>query len=225
MNIYKKALGKDFEKLHPELQRRFGIALEDNTGFRGTGVMEKIYHGPFFTVPTLAMGIPEHLLFPETGRNIPFTIENYTFMDTLGREAVSWIRKFHFSKKVRHFDATMVHSEKRKGIIDYLGTHQRLGVDLEISVTENGGMRIRAGRQRLYGRSMTLNLPKAFSALAEIEESFNSASGLFEIEVKVKNFFCGDFFGYKGSFKAEYFPVKPEEIPAYARPLRNEIRE
>ena len=30
-------------------------------------------------------------MFPETGRNIPVTIENYAFVDQFGRETVSWI--------------------------------------------------------------------------------------------------------------------------------------
>jgi len=28
-------------------------------------------------------------MFPETGRHIPFTIENYAFVDRFGRETVS----------------------------------------------------------------------------------------------------------------------------------------
>ena len=36
-------------------------------------------------------------MFPETGSNIPFTIENYAFVDQFGRETVSWIRTFRVS--------------------------------------------------------------------------------------------------------------------------------
>ena len=35
----------------------------------------------------------------------------------------------------------------------------------------------------------------------------------------------GDIFGYNGYFKAEFKTVKPGEIPAYAKPLREENRE
>jgi hypothetical protein len=41
-----------------------------------------------------------------TGRNIPFTIENYAFVDQFGRETVSWIRTFE-SRRARRFDALL----------------------------------------------------------------------------------------------------------------------
>jgi len=43
-------------------------------------------------------------MFPEVGRNIPFTIENYAFRDDFGRETVSLIRTFDSTKR-RRFDA------------------------------------------------------------------------------------------------------------------------
>jgi hypothetical protein len=72
-------------------------------------------------------------MFPEHGTDIPFTIENYAYVDPLGRETVSWVRTFS-TKKTRRFDAYMIYSEERGCIVDYLGTHQHLAVDIEVSV-------------------------------------------------------------------------------------------
>ena len=36
-------------------------------------------------------------------------------------------------------------SQERARIVDYLGTHQHLAVDLELSVDERGGLRLRSG--------------------------------------------------------------------------------
>jgi hypothetical protein len=85
-------------------------------------------------------------MFPEQGRDVPFTIQNYAYRDTLGRETVTWIRTFA-TGKVRRFDAYMIYSEKRGCIVDYLGTHQHLAVDLDLSVAANGGLSLRSGAQ------------------------------------------------------------------------------
>jgi hypothetical protein len=56
-----------------------------------------------------------------------------------GRETVTWVRTFEFGARRRRFDATMIYSEERKKVVDYLGTHQHLAVDIDLSVAPNGG--------------------------------------------------------------------------------------
>ena len=93
-SIYQRALGSDFTRLHPQIQRRFGFSSTDNVAAIGRGVMDEIWKGRFYTLPFLYVGTWRRIMFPETGRNIPFTIENYAFVDQFGRETVSWIRTF-----------------------------------------------------------------------------------------------------------------------------------
>lgn len=45
------------------------------------GVMDRVWHGTALTVPFLRLGAMRHILFPEQGANIPFTIENYAYRD------------------------------------------------------------------------------------------------------------------------------------------------
>ena len=71
-------------------------------------------------------------MFPEQGEDVPFTIENYAYRDSFGRETVTWLRTFNM-RKVRRFDAYMLYSQQRRKIVDYLGTHQHLAVDIELS--------------------------------------------------------------------------------------------
>lgn len=118
-SIYQRALGSDYARLHPEIQRRFGFDSADGIASIGRGVMDEVWKGRFFTLPFLYVGTWRRIMFPETGRNIPFTIENYAFIDSFGRETVSWVRTFE-STKTRRFDAYMVYSEERGRIVDYL---------------------------------------------------------------------------------------------------------
>jgi hypothetical protein len=78
-----------------------------------------------------------------------FTVRNYAYLDPYGRETVTWIRNFA-THHPRRFDAYMIYSKERGCIVDYLGTHQHLAVDIHLSVDDRGGLRLRSGAQRFY---------------------------------------------------------------------------
>lgn len=86
------------------------------------------------------LGSTRRVLFPSRGRNVPFTVANYAYVDQFGRETVTWSRTFKFPRCFRIFDATMIHSKERDTIVDYLGTHQHLAVDIDCSVHDDGSM-------------------------------------------------------------------------------------
>ena len=54
-SIYQRALGADFKRLHPQIQRRFGFSSSDGLASIGTGVMEEIL---IVTASLLAAWIP-----------------------------------------------------------------------------------------------------------------------------------------------------------------------
>jgi hypothetical protein len=224
-SIYQQVLGDDFARLHPEIQRRFGFCSEDHVAAIGRGTMEEIWYGRFYTLPFLYLGTWRNIMFPQRGRDVPFTIENYAYQDRFGRETVTWVRTFTFGNRVRRFDATMIYSSRRNRIVDYLGTHQHLAVDIDLSVAPNGGLQLRSGEQRFYERLVGFRFPLIFSGVAEVCEWYDDDVGRFKIEVNVKNRTWGPLFGYKGTFDVEYIEIKPEEIPLNLRPVREESRE
>src|SRR5687767_12784865 len=75
-SIYERALGSAFGRLHPRIKERFGFSSMDRVGSVGTGVMEELWHGPAYTLPFLYIGSWRRIMFPERGRDVPFTIEN-----------------------------------------------------------------------------------------------------------------------------------------------------
>ncbi|MEZ0326198.1 MAG: DUF4166 domain-containing protein, partial [Fimbriimonas sp.] len=111
-SIYEQAMGAEFQKLHPRIQERFGLTSEMRKAHVGRGVMEKLWHGPAWTYPFLCLGTFRRIMFPESGTNVPFTIRNYAYKDTLGRETITWIRAFE-ARRHRRFDAYMIYSEQR----------------------------------------------------------------------------------------------------------------
>ena len=221
-SIYEQAMGSDFARLHPEIQRRFGFSSRDNIASIGTGVMEEIWHGPLYTLPFLYVGSWRRIMFPETGRNVPFQIQNYAYVDPLGRETVTWIRTFR-NNRTRRFDAYMIFSEQRSCIIDYLGTHQHLAVDIELSVDPTGGLRLRAGAQRFYEGPIGFSFPMLFSGVADVCEWYDDREQKFRIEVNVTNKAWGRLFGYKGSFQVEWRPIRPPKFrPIFFRTVRKD---
>ncbi|PRI10691.1 DUF4166 domain-containing protein [Leucobacter massiliensis] len=222
--VFRRALGDDFARLHPEMQRRFGVGIAAGYACVGRGVMEEIRSGPRWVSLFLAFGALRNIMFPERGRNVPFTIENYAYLDGFGRETVSFVRTMRVSRgRRRRFDATMVYSERRGRVVDYLGTHQHLAVDLELSVTPGGGLRLRSGAQRFYEGLIGFRFPMLLSGFAELHEHYDEDRGCFVIDLEVRNRFVGRLFGYRGVFSCEYLSGVP--VPETVKPYREELRE
>lgn len=117
----------------------------------------------------------------------------------------------------------MIYSEQRRRIVDYLGTHQHLAVDIDLKVAPDGGIALRSDAQRFYEGPVGFSFPMLFSGLAEVWESYDEAARCFRIEVSVRNRRWGPLFGYKGTFHVTWQPV--ESVPQLYLPRRTERRE
>jgi hypothetical protein len=223
-SIYRAAMGSEFERLHPQIQKRFGFSSKDGIASIGTGIMDRLWHGAPYTLPFLYVGAWRRIMFPEQGENVPFTIENYAYVDEFGRETMTWVRTFQ-TVKPRRFDAYMIYGEKRKKIVDYLGTHQHLAVDIDLSVDPRGGLRLRSGEQRFYEGLIGFRFPMAFSGIATVVEWFDEVSQRFHIDVNVNNSVWGPLFGYRGSFTVEWRRLDSAGVPNGVKPKRVERRE
>ncbi|MEV4667946.1 DUF4166 domain-containing protein [Microbacterium sp. LWO12-1.2] len=222
--VFARALGADFTRLHPQLQRRFGVGVAAGYSCVGRGVMSEVRRGPWWTLPFLAIGTMRNIMFPERGTDIPFQIDNHAYIDSLGRETVTFVRTMTVRPgRRRRFDATMIYSEARGRIVDYLGTHQHLAVDLELAVTDDGGLRLTSGAQRFYEGPIAFRFPMLFSGRAHLIERFDDERGCFVIDLEVRNDLLGFLFGYHGAFECE-FPTDGA-APATVKPYREEARE
>jgi hypothetical protein len=177
-----------------------------------------------YTLPFLYIGTWRRIMFPDRGHNVPFTIENYAYVDGFGRETVTWVRRFQ-TKRLRRFDAYMIFSQQRGQVIDYLGSHQHLAVDIELSVDERGGLRLRSGEQRFYEGPLAFKFPLFFSGIANVCEWYDDVHRKYRIQVAVTNRLWGDLFGYRGSFDVVWKSLSPREIPPNVLPQREERRE
>ncbi|CAM5256160.1 DUF4166 domain-containing protein [Streptomyces tanashiensis] len=224
-SIFRTAMGDaEFERLHPELQRRFSVGLASGEMCVGRGVMDRIWHGRAFVKPFLALGGLRNILLPRTGSDVPFTIENVPYLDSYGRETVTFVRTFALPGGPRRFDATMVHSPERDCVLDYLGTHQHLASDLHPTAQPDGSLLITSGEHRFREGPVDVRVPDLVAGRAEVRESFDERTGRFRIDVRVVNRRFGPLFGYRGSFTATYADVGSHGVRAGLRPVREEVR-
>lgn len=208
-STYERELGDDFERLPPKIQRRFGVTSEDDIAAIGRGTMEYVRNGG------LLVGSTHNTMFTEENTAVPFEIRNYAYEDAYGRETVTWLRTFQMPKE-RHFDVAMIYSEERDRIVDYPGTRHHLAVDIHLSVSDEGGVRVRSGDQRLYAFGRGVAFPMALSARADVHEWYDDAE-TFRISVEVRNDIVGLVFEYAGSFDVEW--VDCESAPESVRPV------
>jgi hypothetical protein len=224
-SVFQRLLGVDFDRLHPRLQEQYRITSADHMAFRSRGVMEEIQRGRFYTVPFLRLGSRRGVMFHECGRDVPFTIENYSYLDSFGRETMTWTRVFEFPKRARRFDETMIFSDRRGCAVVYAGSHQHLAVELSASVDEGGALLIRTGAQRLYEWRFGIRFPLLFSGRAKAREWFDDDTGCYRIDLEIANAVWGRIFAYRGWFRGEVGPCPADSIPHAAKPVREESRE
>jgi len=219
-SIFAEAMGPDFQRLHPMLQRRFGIGLEAGFACIGTGVMHSIRRGPWWTAPFLYLGGRRNILVPHTGRNVPFVIKNYPYRDPFGRETITFVREYRIKRRPSRFDATMVLVDGQ--LVDYLGTHQHLAVDLRLRAADDGSLLLTTHGQRFYEGRVGFRFPMLFSGQATLHESYDDDAGVFRVSLEVRNRIFGFLFGYDGEFTCEFLPST--DAPAELRPRRHEAR-
>ncbi|SMQ71643.1 DUF4166 domain-containing protein [Agreia sp. VKM Ac-1783] len=221
--IFALALGEQFERLHPMMKKRFGVGLDAGYACVGTGTMTRIRRGPWWTVPFLWIGRVRNILVPIQGTDVPFTVENFPYRDPLGRETVTFVRSYGASPRPHRFDATMIYSERAGRVIDYLGTHQHLAVDLDLRVNDDGSLLLLSDAQRFYEGPVAFRFPMLFSGRAELHESYDDAAQLYRIKLEVRNRWFGFLFGYEGTFSCTFPPAL--DAPAELKPVRHERRE
>lgn len=223
-SMFRTVMGADFDRLHPQLQRRFSVGLTTGEACTGHGVMDRVWHGRGFVKPFLALGGTRNILVPRAGRDVPFRIENVPYADSFGRETVTFVRTFDLPGRSRRFDAQMVLSPKGDRVLDYLGTHQHLASELYFHAEPDGSLLIRSGEHRFREGPVDARVPELIGGEAEVRESFDDVAGRFRIQVRVVNRYFGPLFGYEGSFRATYTDIATCGVRPGLRPVREEAR-
>ncbi|WP_173918439.1 DUF4166 domain-containing protein [Halobacillus sp. Marseille-Q1614] len=206
-SIFQKALGEKFDRLHPELQKKFGVTSEQNLMLLGQGRMTEIRGTAWMLRPLMNIGTGDNLIFSERGREVPFTMENYLYKDERGNETISYVRRFFFPYSIRGFDAAMYYDEKEEAIVNELGKSGRFHTKLEVDVSKEGGILI---------NSQDINLSdsiKLQNFTTSLYEHYNEDEQAHQVHVHVEHPFLGTLLMYEGLVYTEFLPITATHIP------------
>ncbi len=224
-SVWQLALGERFARLHPQMQWRCGQAAGQGICQVGVGVMTEMSRAAW-AAPMLALGACRHVLCATSGRDVPFSITSYAYVDDLGRPTLLAIRRFRFPNRVRRADSSTVWDQQESNLVDYLGTHQNLAsrlhvdVDTDVAPDAGGGALVAvSGAQRLHLGRLRLRLPPALAGTATVREWWDGERGCFGIDVKVRNR-LGEPLAYRGYFDVRQRTCPDDEIPLDVRPTR-----
>ncbi|MDJ0360473.1 DUF4166 domain-containing protein [Rhodococcus sp. H29-C3] len=223
-SVVRKAMGDSFEDLHPKVQWRFGLSAADGLCQIGVGVMEEMTHSVLVPRPVLSLGARRGLFPGGRGTDIPFTVANYAYTDDLGRETMSFVRRFAFVGKPQGMNSVMVTPAVSQGhdvALDYLGYNSDMLVHTRCSADSDGGILLESGAPRIRG----LHVPAFASALTTGREWWDEGEQRHRIQIDVTSPILGRLFHYRGWFTAEEQPCAAADIPEDARPSRLEEHE
>lgn len=224
ISAYRRQMGPDYEKLHPEIQKRFDFSTTNNIAFIGKGTMDNIWNGNKLAVFILKLLSKSNILFPRIGQNIEYEIHNYPYLDKFGREVHSMNRVFYFPDEEQRFDGTATYSEAKQHIVEYLGLDHKMVFEMGLSA-ENGAIRFTSGRQFGFFAGLKLPVPRLVRGNIELLEWFDDTDQKFYLDLKVKSKLFGPLFGFTGWFDAEYVDFSGKTIPNQFKPTREEKRE
>ncbi|KTG08412.1 hypothetical protein AUR64_19480 [Haloprofundus marisrubri] len=213
--VYERALGDDADDLHPKVHERYALDVDDSVVCVGRGEMD-ISRGTH-VLPALYAMRSRNLLFPEAGRDIPFTVTTVGFRDDAGHEALATIREFRFGPKRRRFDSLTVWDDENERLLDFLGTGGLVASELHPSV-EAGALVVEGGRQWLRRDDRYVSLPGPLAASVEVRDRYDEVDEKYHVDAVVENPLAGHILSYRGAFTQETETL--ETVPDGMRPTR-----
>lgn len=222
-SLFARSLGRDFDKLHPASQERHGFDSSSGRYSLGVGTMDRVWRGSRLFAPFLALGARRNIMFSKAGTDVPFRMECWAYLDSIGRETLTLNRSFGL-RRIRRFDEYVVEVPGADTLIIYVGSHQHLAVAFDVRVSSKGGVEFRTGRQRLLTLAGRLAFPRFLSGEARVHEWYDEDLGKFRIDGRVENRILGGIFGFSGSFESRIEPVPLSGVPSKIKPIREDRR-
>jgi hypothetical protein len=199
MTIYSTLLAEKFQQLHPKLQYRYSLPL--NESFHARGVMYQIQTGSKLLHPFYKLVAKANFLFPESGENIPFTISNRSILNKAEEAEIYWERTFYFPEAIRKFNAKMTANLEHHIVKDYLGDRSFFYSDLLFDVTAEGYLMISSGKQKFVLGNIEIPIPNALKGRVAVMEGFDEVKDVYTIHVSIYNDVIGRIMMYAGEFK------------------------
>ena len=207
-SVYERAVGPGIRSLPPVLRRYFGPVPEGHVGV-GEGVYEIVGSRYRRAAGALLRWSARHdVLFAESGRDIPFVVENRAAADGTLRG----MRWFGFPRATRVMRDTM-HVDGGE-IVQRLGRRGGLEVCLAPCASTEG-MLLRSRRLAWRVRGLRVPLPRI--AGVEVRET-EDGNGRQRVDVRMRMPLLGEVFRYSGTFVYRIVPER-DTVPVVSPAL------
>lgn len=203
-SVYQRALGEDFASLDAHLQVYFGPIPSGRVG-GGRGTYDIAGSRLLFLRPIFALFARRHVLFPELGRDVPFTITNTPELDG----SLSAIRTFEFPQQTRIMEDTMTADKGQ--LVDRVGKRRGLEIALRLSVVR-GALHMTSTRLAVRAGRMRIALPP-LATMHLVERTDPADPSRQRVDVRITAPVLGEVFRYSGSFTYGIRPAASGESP------------
>lgn len=199
--IYRDLFGEDFNRLHPKLKQRYSLNIGET--FHATGTMYSIHTGPAILKPVYQLFTLNQFLFPESGKNIPFSLSNHSYLNEQAHIEVVWERNFTFPNATRTFIATMHIDPIQNEAKDYLGSPAVLNSPIQFDVTGEGFLMMRSTQQNALLGALEIPVPQIVGGKVSVPEGYDDVRDVFTIHVSIYHQLFGTMMSYAGEFKEQ----------------------
>lgn len=199
-SVYERVLGERFALLDPALQRYFGPIPPGMAG-QGCGVYEFAGTERIWLRPVLRWMAWRRILFPERGRDVPFTVVNTGSADG----GLTARRTFIFPTRTRLMQDSLAVVDGQ--LVDRLGRRRGLEVGLEVEV-RGGGLQMVSAGLHLHLFGIRIALPRVATMTLD-ERTHPSGPGRQHVDVTITSPGIGVVFRYHGSFTYELATLPP----------------
>jgi hypothetical protein len=208
-SLFERALGEQWDDLHPKLRDRYGLVADDDSVTVGRGTMTRLSTGAV-AWPVLWLATRQDFVFPESGADVPFEIRTHAALDGRGAEALHLRRHFETSPS-RDFVDVLRWNYRDDCLTNVFGRDGYVAANLDLAV-EDGGIAIEIGPQWVHVGGRWLRLPDPLAAGGSLRDWYDDYAERYRVAASITNQLAGHLVGYHGGFQTS-FEDAPEEFP------------
>jgi hypothetical protein len=171
------------------------------------GSMERVWRKGGWLWPFFWLASWADLLFPETGSNVPVTVD---IQSTRSGDPVHlWRRDFEFPERRRRFTSRMEYDRRLRRVVEAVGRGGALAIAWDTKFEPPSTLHLDAAGWVLRLGSLRLRLPEWLLGSGQaIETADLAVPGMIRIDFSVSHPLLGDVFGYAGIFTVRRMPEK-----------------
>jgi len=183
---------------------QFLHSVDDPSRIVLEGTLQHVWHRPRWLKPLFQILGQLHILVPDTGTEIPTTLEVIASRLPDGRPIHVWWRTMHFPT-VRHFPTTIVHDARRDRLIDLVGPRNAIHMVWRAKFTPPDTFTLDTDACGIYLFGRVRWLPPWFwpwvlGTVRFVQRADKLDIKRVEIELVISHPLLGDVFGYDGTF-------------------------